>query len=378
MLKLSDWSFWEKELYLNNLNFIIIGAGIVGYNTALQLRKKHPNSKILILERGVLPTGASTKNAGFTCFGSPSEIQSDIKKLGLTEVENLIEKRWKGLELLTKTVGTDLIDYQNNGSYEIFKTSEKSLFKESLDQLDYLNKIVSQAIGKKNTFSKINTNLFGFDNICGIIKNQYEGQINTGKMMNRYHQLAISKNIHVLFGVNLMDWHDDVKNVTLDTNIGSIKTERLLIATNGFSKSLFSNINLKPARAQVLITEPLDKIPFKGAFHYNEGFYYFRNIGNRILLGGGRNLDIEGETTTEFSTTPLIIDTLKLLLKEVIIPGKKYKIEQTWSGIMGVGESKTPIVKKHSENVFVGIRLGGMGVAIGSIIGKDLAKISST
>ena len=40
---------------------------------------------------------------------------------------------------------------------------------------------------------------------------------------------------------------------------------------------------------------------------------------------------------------------------------------------MGVGAKKTTIVKSISENVFCGIRLGGMGVAIGSIVGTDLA-----
>ena len=40
---------------------------------------------------------------------------------------------------------------------------------------------------------------------------------------------------------------------------------------------------------------------------------------------------------------------------------------------MGVGNKKTPIVKAVSNNVFCGIRLGGMGVAIGSTIGNELA-----
>ena len=34
-----------------------------------------------------------------------------------------------------------------------------------------------------------------------------------------------------------------------------------------------------------------------------------------------------------------------------------------WAGIMGVGKTKKPIVKKLSENVSCGVRMGGMGVA---------------
>jgi hypothetical protein len=42
---------------------------------------------------------------------------------------------------------------------------------------------------------------------------------------------------------------------------------------------------------------------------------------------------------------------------------------------MGVGNQKKAIVKPISNNVFCGVRLGGMGVAIGSLVGKELAEL---
>ena len=63
------------------------------------------------------------------------------------------------------------------------------------------------------------------------------------------------------------------------------------------------------------------------------------------------------------------------LLKNVILPNQNFQIAHRWSGIMGIGSSKKPIVTQLSENVFCGVRLGGMGVAIGSLIGKELADL---
>jgi gamma-glutamylputrescine oxidase len=40
-----------------------------------------------------------------------------------------------------------------------------------------------------------------------------------------------------------------------------------------------------------------------------------------------------------------------------------------------MGTQKRPIIKQISENVACGVRLGGMGIAIGSLIGKDLAEL---
>ena len=160
----------------------------------------------------------------------------------------------------------------------------------------------------------------------------------------------------------------------VEVNDFSFFTKKLLFATNGFAGAITNN-QVKPARAQVLITEPIDFLPIKGTFHIDKGYYYFRNIDNRILLGGGRNLDFDGETTTEFGETELIQKQLEKLLKEVILPEKEVAIAHRWSGIMGLGETKTPIVKQLSNNVYCGVRLGGMGVALGSLIGQELADL---
>ena len=154
----------------------------------------------------------------------------------------------------------------------------------------------------------------------------------------------------------------------------TFKTKKLLFATNGFANELTKGA-VRPARAQVLITEPIENLDIKGTFHLDKGYYYFRNIGDRILLGGGRNLDFEAENTSEFGQTEIIQKKLEQLLKEVILPNQDFQIEHRWSGIMGVGSSKNPIVSQLSDNVYCGVRLGGMGVAIGSLIGTELADL---
>ena len=93
-------SFWEKQSWFTNIDFTIVGSGIVGLHCALTLRKNHPKAKILVLEKGTLPQGASTKNAGFACFGSISEILDDLQHHDQQTVIDLVQKRQRGLELL--------------------------------------------------------------------------------------------------------------------------------------------------------------------------------------------------------------------------------------------------------------------------------------
>ena len=124
-----------------------------------------------------------------------------------------------------------------------------------------------------------------------------------------------------------------------------------------------------------MVTKPIQGLKLKGTYHYDEGYYYFRNYQDRLIFGGGRNLDFETEKTTNFNINELILAKLKQDIEELILPGQKFEIDQTWAGIMAFGPNKKPILEKHSERVSVGVRLGGMGVAIGSKIGLELADL---
>jgi glycine/D-amino acid oxidase-like deaminating enzyme len=370
-------SYWEIKQYFSQVDYTIIGSGIVGINTALRLRNRFPKAKINILEKGYLPAGASSKNAGFACFGSPSELLSDLKTNAEQEVFDLVSLRLKGLERLIQNCGADLIDYQANGSFEVFTKNESELFEECDNKLVDLNQLL-YPIFNKNTFHKSDASIekFGFDKVEHLIKNQFEGQIDTGKMFTRLIELAAQNNIQIINGVEVEGFEENKTNCIVKlTNGFTYSTQKLFIATNGFANQLIPALKVKPARAQVLITKPIKNLKIKGTFHLEEGYYYFRNIDHRILLGGGRNLAFKDETTTELATTKLIQDKLELLLKTVILPSQNFEVEHRWAGLMGVGTIKKPIIKQLSNSVYCGVRMGGMGIAIGSIVGEQLGNL---
>ena len=365
-------SYWEKKEWFTNIDYTIVGSGIVGLNTALILAKKHPKAKITIIEKGVLPQGASTKNAGFACFGSISEMLSDLQNHTEQEVFNLVQKRWKGLQLLRSTLGDTTIDFQQNGSYELFLPNTH-LYDNCIQKIEPINTLLLPLF-KQPVFKEKRTP-FGFKKVHqNAIFNLLEGQIDTGKMMSALLQIVLSKGIKIINNCELLKYTETGSNVKLQTNLQEFTTQKLLITTNGFAQQLLKE-NVLPARAQVLITKPIPNLKIKGTFHLDEGYYYFRNINNRILFGGGRNLDFKAEETTKMTTSALVQNKLTELLKTTILPNTPFEIDYAWSGIMGVGNQKKPIVKQVSNNIYCGVRLGGMGIAIGSLVGKELAEL---
>jgi len=277
------------------------------------------------------------------------------------------------LQLLRKNLGDEIMDFKPHGGYELFLNDDESTYTECLQKLPFINEILNPLF-RNDVFAK-EVDRFAFRGIQEyLIFNPFEAQIDTGKMMNALLKKAIDNNILILNQVEVTSYHEKKDNVEVVLSDFSFLTNKLLFATNGFARELTNN-QVKPARAQVLITEQIPNLEIKGTFHFDKGYYYFRNIDNRILLGGGRNLAFEAETTTELGQTELIQNRLEELLKEVILPNTDYKIAQRWSGIMGLGSTKNPIVEQLSEHVYCGVRLGGMGVAIGSLIGKELADL---
>ncbi|MEO8148420.1 MAG: FAD-dependent oxidoreductase [Bacteroidia bacterium] len=371
-------SYWEKKTYFSNVDIVIIGSGIVGLNAAINLRLKYPKSKIVIVERGFLPYGASTRNAGFACFGSVSELLDDLTSMSEQEVFSLVEKRWKGLARLRQLLGDDAIGFEMKGGYEVFTDSDKSCFNDCVAKMGYLNKELKTIIGDEKVYTSNDDEIkkSGFKKVNHLIKNNFEGQIDTGKMMDALLNLALHHEIKILNGVDITHFEENENEIKLFTNHDfSFSTSKLLVCTNGFAKSILPELAVNPARAQVLITSPIKDLKVSGTFHYDKGYYYFRDIDNRLLFGGGRNLDFETEATDEFGLTQLVQNKLEELLSEIILPNTDYAVEQRWSGIMGLGNTKTTIVKQVSKNVYCAVRMGGMGIAIGSLIGQEAAEM---
>jgi len=372
-------SYWEKKSFLY-YDHIIIGAGIVGLSTALSIRERKPTASILVLERGILPSGASTKNAGFACIGSLTEILDDLKTMKESDMLHLIESRLKGLAKLRHRLGDETIGYAENGSYELI--SEHELM--ALDEFYDVNDMLRPLLGR-DAFSRADHKIeeFGLNKalVKHMLQNNAEGELDAGKMMRGLLKLCMESGIEVKTGAevtHVLDEGKDVKVFLDHKHLGqhiSFSCSRLAICTNAFTNQLIPGLDIHPGRGQVLITQPIAGLKVKGIFHFDKGFYYFREVDGRILFGGGRNLDLNGERTETLSYNELILADLLEKLNTLILPDTHYEIDYAWTGIMAFGSDRQPLVMAHSRNIFLGVRMGGMGIAMGSEVAERLAEL---
>ncbi len=373
-------SVWEKESFYAPRDVIIVGSGLVGLWCAWHLKKNDPNISIAIVDRGIVPTGASTRNAGFACFGSVTELVEDAARFGEENMLQLVEMRYKGLQRIRKVFKEPVIDFELCGGYELFPPSD-NIKKSALEHdTERLNKLLHDITGKKRTFKKANKKIdrLGLHHVDYLIENKLEGQLHSGKLCQSLLQAVQAMGVTVLNAIEISGFEKVNDSVVLYTNqLMHLIAGKVLICTNAFARQLLPGLNIVPARGQVLVTSPIEGLPLKGTFHYDAGYYYFRNLGNRVLLGGARNKAFEEETTAELDITDKIQQELEHFLKTYILPGYEYQITDRWSGIMGMGNEKLPIVKEVSPQVFCAVRMSGMGVALAPIIGEQVAQLLS-
>ena len=117
-------SVWEKESFYAPKDVIIIGSGFVGLWSAYYLKKRNPKLSVSIVDRGIIPTGASTRNAGFACFGSVTELIADTMSIGEEKMLDIVEMRYKGLKKIRKIFRDKKIGYEEFGGFELITDSQ--------------------------------------------------------------------------------------------------------------------------------------------------------------------------------------------------------------------------------------------------------------
>ncbi len=366
------FSYWESKEWLEGLDLCVVGGGIVGLSAALFAKKKQPDWRIAVVDADPLGGGGTSKNAGFACFGSATELMADRMALGDQSARDLVQSRLNGLRLLRETLGEVQIGFERSGSVEFFMQNGMTRFP-SIAEIKDLNDWLSEVTDLKETFEVIQASNFPERHASDherAIFSRLEGVIDTGKMNRSLRQKVSDAGIDLISGLHVHAVEQLNASWTLTVERGrettSFDAPRLIIATNAFATQLLPDVDVQPVENKVLVTQPIRGWDFRHSVHVDAGYVYARNIGDRMLIGGGRHWELDEEKTER-----RLIEWLHSLWPRT----EGVAISHRWTGTLGIGRTRAPIVRKIGMHGVVAVRLGGMGVAIGMSIGKQAANL---
>ncbi len=379
-------SIWELESFYRDTDVLIAGGGLMGLWTAYELMVRHPELKVTICEALPVPALASTRNAGFACFGSPSELWSDLETMGENEMWRVVEMRYKGIHKILSIVGAEKVGFEQSGGFELFNKNDGWNGAALQDKLDILNKGFLDIAGHPQVYKDCSSKmaglgLAGFEAMAG---NDIEGGLHSGKLVmalqNRVRQMGVVYlEGHTIIADSGSQSNEWLLQNSRSTEFIPIKASAVIWATNAFlSQRPGLPQQVAPARGQILLSPPVAGLKLYGTFHYDEGFYYFRNLGNRLLLGGARNKAFESEETLIDKPTDEIMQHLEFFIQEKL-PQVSPLIGQqgwtSWAGIMGITENKLPFVQQLGDHEWAVLACNGMGVALTPIVAEELAEM---
>ncbi|MFM1899064.1 MAG: hypothetical protein RL577_1304 [Bacteroidota bacterium] len=374
-LPLSEPSFWVKR-HLERADIVIVGGGLVGLLTSIRLKQKFPKREVWVLDKAPFLWSASWRNAGFACYGSAGELLDEARRSSRNQALELYRRRFDGLVQLREEFGDASLGFESSGGWELFQSeAEAQAVFRDLEELNQDLKSISGSL----PFQIRSSQSLGMRIAPEAIFAAQEGAIQSHLLLRSVRNKALSLGVECYEGqsVNKLQATDS-QSWVLELESGlTLKTRDLVLCTNAYTGLLQEDVELQPARGQVMVTSAMPDLPFRGIFHADQGYLYARTLGTRVLLGGGRNLDFTTEETLRSEGNDVIREHLLNYLKEVLVPGQEFSIQEQWSGIMAMGESREPIVQQRAPGLYLAVRMGGMGVALSSEVATRVSRLFS-
>lgn len=371
-------SFWEENRTLGSYDILIVGAGMVGLWTAWHLQQLAKGLKIGVVDQ--LPSGqagASTRNAGFACFGSPTELLDDLHHEHRSDIVERLSWRYQGLQSWRETFGEDALGWVPGRGFEVFSCDQSEAWQKVQSHLDSLNQLAAESGIPGEVYQK---SVPPIPSLLGCISIEHEAGLHAGKAHQTIRTAVVDEGAHFLQGIEILpktSWTKEALGWSIPTAQGVLKAHRIILATNAWSAHILDRKDILPGRGQVLLTDPIDQLPYVGTYHADEGYLYFRNVGNRLLLGGGRNAFRPLEETLSGETTANVQAYLENYLHEVLLPGFAVNVSDRWAGTMAFSNtgSKMPLLESK-DGITLIARMGGMGVALSPEAGRKAAQLA--
>ena len=355
--------------------WLIIGAGYTGLSAARKLGQLFPNQEIILADAQMAGEGASSRNSGYLVdstlndgFTSNKELESyknktDIYKLGIETVKRFIKEHQVDC------------DWNECGKYfASSKYIDKKIlikFSDILLKLGFRHNLLNENDLTKilgTSFYKIALHTKG-----GIL-------LHPAKLVRAMID-TLPNNVQLFENSPLLEWKKINDIIVCNFKKGTIKTKKIIFATNGFLKSLGikSNYNF-PITLTASMTRPLTDKEFKFIGEPKEwGVLPVRPMGATIRMTKDRRFLIRNTAEVHNPFNMSQLDLKKRTIKQRIGIKKRFPqlpddiIQSSWSGVVSRSRNSSQIFEKIDNNIFAAGCYNGSGIGVGTLFGEQIA-----
>ena len=192
---------------------------------------------------------------------------------------------------------------------------------------------------------------------------------------------TLPKNVELFENSCLLNWKKVNDTILCNFQNGSIKTKKIIFATNGFLRSLGIKTNYNfPLTLTASMTRPLTKEEFKNIGEPKEwGVLPVKPMGATIRLTKNKRILIRNTAEVHNPFKMSKLDLKKRSIKQKIGIKKRFPqlpddiIQSTWSGIVSRTRNSFQVFEKIDNNIFVAGCYNGSGIGVGTLFGEQIA-----
>ena len=369
----------RKNIKILSLNtdseWLIVGAGFTGLSAARKLSQIYPNQKIILVDAQLAGEGASSRNSGYLVdttlndgFTSNKEIENykkktDIYKLGIEAIKRFIK------EYQVDCDWNESGKYFASSKYEDTKILEN--FSDTLSKLRFEHNLLSKNELEKKLGTKFyNTALYTKGGIL----------LHPGKLVRAMID-TLSNNVQLFENSPLLEWKKEKNKIICYFKNCTVKTKKIIFATNGFLKSLGIKknynfpITLTASMTRILTDEEYNSIGKPKEW----GVLPVRPMGATVRMTKDKRILIRNtaEVFNPFKMSRFELD--KRVINQKIGIKKRFPqlpddiIQSSWSGIVCRSRNSSQIFEKIEPNIFTAGCYNGSGIGVGTLFGEQIA-----
>jgi glycine/D-amino acid oxidase-like deaminating enzyme len=376
-------SFWLDDPYVprgplegdQTADIAVLGGGVTGIAAARFLAER--GCRVAVVERDVLASGATGRNAGFLLAGIASTYSVAVKSHGRDRARTLWSVSRDNHALLRRFVEEDRLDclYARHGSTTLALSEQeaKSLSRSAaqLAEDGFRAELLDD--------TRVARQFPGGGFLAGLYHPD-DGEIHPARFVRGLAAGAEKRGARIFERTPVTRIETLPDSVTLETPKGSLSAAMLLLASNAWTGLLHPYFDgaITGMRGQMFATEPCPERVIPTPVYVDFGFEYFRQLPDgRILAGGGRRASLDTELTYTDRPTDKVQGAIECFLHSCFPATRGLKITHRWAGIMGFSCDELPNVGPvpGAVNVYAAAGYHGHGLGYAVIAARAASEM---
>ena len=336
------------------------GSGLAAIGTALER-----GLSVVGLDAGVIAAGAAGRNGGILAGGPAIGAAEGIRRWGATATAELYRQTSAETDHLAAILGTGVI--RGTGVLRLVEARWDVDDRTDAER----GREADEAAAERRALERL-----------GVAVQDYDGPLGTGwvtpgdaAMSPPRRALGLAGHYAARYrGMLRMFEHSPVLGIdggTVHTPAGTVSAGLVLVATDGSMAALLPDLagRVRPVRLQMLATALLPTSVLPRPVSLRLGYDYAQQDGSgRLLIGGGRDQDPEGEETSSTEPTAVVQQWIEGMAAR--LADGPVSVTHRWAATAGYTPGGVPLVVRAGDRIVACGGFNGHGNLIGPIAAR--------